>query len=86
MAPARKEDPGELFPWKALAEYGIGLWPQAGVQTAPQDALRQYGYGLPPDVEWLAKDAVVRKGTVDALADKGLGVAVGNAHLVLGAL
>jgi N-acetylmuramoyl-L-alanine amidase len=31
VAPDRKEDPGELFPWKRLAEAGHGLW----VETPP---------------------------------------------------
>lgn len=32
IAPGRKADPGELFPWKELAGQGIGLWPE------PKDA------------------------------------------------
>ena len=27
IAPARKQDPGEKFPWQRLAEAGIGHWP-----------------------------------------------------------
>ena len=30
VAPARKTDPGERFPWRALAAAGIGLWPRPG--------------------------------------------------------
>lgn len=27
IAPERKADPGERFPWKRLAEAGVGIWP-----------------------------------------------------------
>ncbi len=60
VAPARKQDPGERFPWKRLADAGHGLWVEP--QTAPglalgmgdeglgvlvlQNALARLGYGL----------------------------------------
>ena len=28
VSPTRKTDPGEFFDWRAMAEVGIGLWPQ----------------------------------------------------------
>jgi N-acetylmuramoyl-L-alanine amidase len=34
VAPRRKEDPGELFPWERLAASGLGLW----VPPAPLDS------------------------------------------------
>ena len=33
VAPARKEDPGELFDWARLAAAGVGLWPAEKVAT-----------------------------------------------------
>ena len=35
IAPDRKEDPGERFPWKRLADAGIGLWPRASRRSNP---------------------------------------------------
>ena len=44
VAPARKEDPGELFPWQQLAKAGVGLWPQAIASDLDAGALAQFGY------------------------------------------
>jgi N-acetylmuramoyl-L-alanine amidase len=63
IAPARKADPGEKFPWERLHHAGVGAW----VMPAPpgpvaahrpgergawvaelQSSLREYGYGIEP--------------------------------------
>jgi len=62
VAPARKQDPGEKFPWDLMNESGIGHWvrpapinlegpsirpgDQGDVVTRLQRALRGYGYGI----------------------------------------
>ena len=68
VAPARKQDPGEKFPWRTLYESGVGHW----VKPAPimdfgqvltsgsrgeavaalQKSLREYGYGVEASGEY----------------------------------
>lgn len=57
VAPARKQDPGEHFPWRRLADAGVGLWVDVDLgdvashelDTAErlQTALAAYGYECP---------------------------------------
>jgi N-acetylmuramoyl-L-alanine amidase len=69
VAPARKMDPGELFPWQELARAGIGLFPVGLRPTKPSslavagaknfsDMLADYGYGIAPDVDILLATVV----------------------------
>jgi N-acetylmuramoyl-L-alanine amidase len=44
VAPDRKEDPGELFPWARLAQAGHGLWVEPG--PAPGAPLKRGDDGL----------------------------------------
>ena len=62
IAPARKDDPGELFPWSVLAKAGHGLWAEPPASPgapltkgdegpgvfALQAGLTRLGYDLPP--------------------------------------
>jgi N-acetylmuramoyl-L-alanine amidase len=62
VAPGRKQDPGEKFPWRTLYDSGVGHWVEPAPITegggllalgdrgdevaAMQDLLGQYGYGV----------------------------------------
>lgn len=76
IAPTRKIDPGLRFPWRALAEQGVGLWPREGAAPVKgdfQQALQRYGYAPPGEVS--AEELVsafqrhFRPTTVDGFVD-----------------
>jgi len=68
VAPSRKQDPGEKFPWRTLYESGVGHWVKPtpimnfGQVLAPgslgdavaalQNLLREYGYGIEPNGDY----------------------------------
>jgi N-acetylmuramoyl-L-alanine amidase len=59
VAPDRKEDPGEKFDWRGLAENGVGVWPHdvaaLGASNTLLDvraSLADIGYRVPNEGEW----------------------------------
>ena len=72
VAPARKQDPGELFDWRRLAKAGIGLWPEPA-DGAPEEIpgmLAGYGYAHQEPEVVAAFQRHFRPSRVDGLADE----------------
>jgi N-acetylmuramoyl-L-alanine amidase len=76
VAPARKTDPGELFPWRQLAAEGIGIWPKRKAAAGDFAAnLKRFGYGLPLETDVALNDVIMafqrhfRPSCIDGMAD-----------------
>ncbi|MFO3903478.1 N-acetylmuramoyl-L-alanine amidase [Enterobacter hormaechei] len=74
IAPQRKDDPGPLFPWQALAQQGIGAWPdptrvafylngespwQTVEPSALLDLLARYGYEVPENISLAQQKRII---------------------------
>ncbi|CAA7628054.1 Negative regulator of beta-lactamase expression [Candidatus Terasakiella magnetica] len=77
VAPTRKQDPGEMFPWKDLAEsHGIGLWPCGEAVFIPPEhvvlaGLAHVGYDIwDPKAALTAFQRHFRPWKVDGLVDE----------------
>ncbi|MGE0739905.1 MAG: N-acetylmuramoyl-L-alanine amidase [Hyphomonadaceae bacterium] len=86
VAPERKADPGEKFPWARLAEAGVSIWPEHVATQLDDDdpvtdiqqhlalfgyAVKQTGYMDPPTKAALtAFQRRFRPGNVDGIADE----------------
>lgn len=85
IAPDRKLDPGEKFPWRRLAEAGVSVWPKSVPITQPSDdkvgALQQhlaaFGYDValsgsmdgPTKAALMAFQRRFRPARIDGVAD-----------------
>ncbi|MFC1674049.1 N-acetylmuramoyl-L-alanine amidase, partial [Pseudomonadota bacterium] len=75
VAPLRKQDPGELFDWKRLADAGVGLWVDGAAPAVADDyelaaMLAAYGYAIGDEFTSVAAfQRHFRPAKVDGVAD-----------------
>lgn len=77
VAPLRKEDPGEHFPWKRLADAGCALWPESVSSAVAEDdvvvreALTRFGYDPSVDLNAVVRafQRRFRPSRIDGVAD-----------------
>jgi len=86
IAPERKNDPGEKFPWKRLADAGVSIWPEhvamqvdgADPVGRVQQQLAVFGYGVkqtgimdpPTKAALMAFQRRFRPGDISGVADE----------------